>query len=222
MGTERKGCGSGSKAVSPVKALRLTSLHRKQVLCTVGHGADVSLTRIIILYNNRECHVIEAQFRARTRINGACPHGYRVQVLTRPYRASESRGRDPPIERTGTHIVPFPLLLIHLIGAPFRFLPHTALVPLPPIPCPPPPLQPSLGRSDKPIRLFDSLAAPKPLSARAHVIEHVLPFELDVIIARVKYWAATRPARTPRGVDAARGAHVSTPIARCELSAARA
>jgi hypothetical protein len=28
-----------------------------------------------------------------------------------------------------------------------------------------------------------------PPSARTHVLEHVLPFELDVIYARVKYWA---------------------------------
>ena len=123
--------------------------------------------------------------------NGACTlhaHLPLVQVLTRPYRASESRGRDPRIECTGTHLVPFPpLLLIHLTEVPFRFLPHTAQVPLPLIPCPPPPPQRSLGRSDKPIRLFDSLAALKPPSARAHVIEHVLPFELDVILARVKY-----------------------------------
>ena len=86
-----------------------------------------------------------------------------------------------------TSFLSSPLLLIHLTEPPFRFLPHTALVPLPLLPCPPPPLQPSLGRRDKPIRLFDSLAALKPPSARAHVIEHVLPFELNVILARVKY-----------------------------------
>ena len=92
------------------------------------------------------------------------------------------------VERTGTHLVPFPpLLLIHLTEAPFRLLPHTALVPLPLFPCPPPPLQPSLGRSDKPILLFDTLAALKTPSARAHVIEHVFPFELNVILAPVKY-----------------------------------
>ena len=38
--------------------------------------------------------------------------------------------------------------------------------------------------------VFNALAALDPPSARAHVLEHVLPFELDVIHARVKYWAA--------------------------------
>ena len=37
--------------------------------------------------------------------------------------------------------------------------------------------------------MFSALASLDPPSARAHVLEHVLPFELDVIHARVKYWA---------------------------------
>ena len=37
--------------------------------------------------------------------------------------------------------------------------------------------------------LFSALASITPPTARAHVLEHVLPFELDVIHARVKYWA---------------------------------
>jgi hypothetical protein len=37
--------------------------------------------------------------------------------------------------------------------------------------------------------LSNALASIQPPSARAHVLEHVLPFELDVINARVKYWA---------------------------------
>jgi hypothetical protein len=37
--------------------------------------------------------------------------------------------------------------------------------------------------------LFGALAGIAPPSARAHVLEHVLPFELDVIHARVRYWA---------------------------------
>ena len=38
--------------------------------------------------------------------------------------------------------------------------------------------------------LFGALASIVPPTARTHVLEHVLPFELDVIQARVKYWAA--------------------------------
>ncbi|KAH9967235.1 hypothetical protein BC827DRAFT_1123148 [Russula dissimulans] len=37
--------------------------------------------------------------------------------------------------------------------------------------------------------LFGALAAIAPPSARTHVLEYLLPFELDVIHARVKYWA---------------------------------
>jgi len=37
--------------------------------------------------------------------------------------------------------------------------------------------------------LYAVLAGLAPPSARTHVLEHVLPFELDVIHARVKYWA---------------------------------
>ncbi|KAF8269800.1 hypothetical protein EI94DRAFT_1778124 [Lactarius quietus] len=37
--------------------------------------------------------------------------------------------------------------------------------------------------------LFGALADIVPSTARTHVLEHVLPFELDVIQARVKYWA---------------------------------
>ncbi|KAI9451686.1 hypothetical protein BJY52DRAFT_91219 [Lactarius psammicola] len=37
--------------------------------------------------------------------------------------------------------------------------------------------------------LFGALASIVPPTARTHVLEHVLPFELDVIHARVKYWA---------------------------------
>jgi tetratricopeptide (TPR) repeat protein len=37
--------------------------------------------------------------------------------------------------------------------------------------------------------LFNALATIAPPSAHTHVLEHVLPFELDVIHARVKYWA---------------------------------
>ncbi|KAH9040457.1 hypothetical protein EDB85DRAFT_2173585 [Lactarius pseudohatsudake] len=38
--------------------------------------------------------------------------------------------------------------------------------------------------------LFGALASIAPPAARTHLLEHVLPFELDVIHARVKYWAA--------------------------------
>ncbi|KAH9000341.1 hypothetical protein EDB92DRAFT_1789692 [Lactarius akahatsu] len=38
--------------------------------------------------------------------------------------------------------------------------------------------------------LFGALASIAPPAARTHVLEHLLPFELDVIHARVKYWAA--------------------------------
>ncbi|KAH9169928.1 hypothetical protein EDB89DRAFT_1382929 [Lactarius sanguifluus] len=38
--------------------------------------------------------------------------------------------------------------------------------------------------------LFGALASITPPAARTHLLEHVLPFELDVIHARVKYWAA--------------------------------
>jgi len=37
--------------------------------------------------------------------------------------------------------------------------------------------------------LSSALSSISPPSARTHVLEHVLPFELDVIYARVKYWA---------------------------------
>lgn len=37
--------------------------------------------------------------------------------------------------------------------------------------------------------LFGALASIAPPAARTHVLQHVLPFELDVIHARVKYWA---------------------------------
>ncbi len=37
--------------------------------------------------------------------------------------------------------------------------------------------------------LSNALGSISPPSARTHVLEHVLPFELDVIYARVKYWA---------------------------------
>ena len=37
--------------------------------------------------------------------------------------------------------------------------------------------------------LFGALASIAPPAARTHVLEHLLPFELDVIQARVKYWA---------------------------------
>ncbi|KAI9458105.1 hypothetical protein F5148DRAFT_1321530 [Russula earlei] len=37
--------------------------------------------------------------------------------------------------------------------------------------------------------LFGALANVAPASARAHVLERLLPFELDVVHARVKYWA---------------------------------
>ncbi|KAH9975978.1 hypothetical protein BGW80DRAFT_1484321 [Lactifluus volemus] len=37
--------------------------------------------------------------------------------------------------------------------------------------------------------LFGALGSITPPAARTHVLEHVLPFELDVINARVKYWA---------------------------------
>ena len=37
--------------------------------------------------------------------------------------------------------------------------------------------------------MFGALAAIEPPSACAHVLEHVLPFELDVIYARITYWA---------------------------------
>ncbi|KAI0289448.1 hypothetical protein BC826DRAFT_1031882, partial [Russula brevipes] len=37
--------------------------------------------------------------------------------------------------------------------------------------------------------LFGALAGIAPPSAHAHVLEHLLPFELDVIHARVRYWA---------------------------------
>lgn len=37
--------------------------------------------------------------------------------------------------------------------------------------------------------LFGALASIAPPAARTHVLEHVLPFGLDVIQARVKYWA---------------------------------
>jgi hypothetical protein len=63
---------------------------------------------------------------------------------------------------------------------------NAALVPPPLLPRPPPPLQPGLGRGDEPLRRARGIAPP---SARAHVLEHVLPFELDVIHARVRYWA---------------------------------
>ncbi|KAI0255915.1 hypothetical protein BJV78DRAFT_582531 [Lactifluus subvellereus] len=36
--------------------------------------------------------------------------------------------------------------------------------------------------------LFSALASITPPAARTHVLEHVLPFELDVIHARMKYW----------------------------------
>ena len=37
--------------------------------------------------------------------------------------------------------------------------------------------------------LFSALDTITPPASRTHVLEHVLPFELDVIHARVKYWA---------------------------------
>ena len=37
--------------------------------------------------------------------------------------------------------------------------------------------------------LLSALSSISPPSARTHVLEHVLPFELDAIYARVKYWA---------------------------------
>ena len=37
--------------------------------------------------------------------------------------------------------------------------------------------------------LSNALGSISPPSARTHVLEHVLPFELDVIYARVRYWA---------------------------------
>ena len=37
--------------------------------------------------------------------------------------------------------------------------------------------------------LYGALGNIEPPAARTHVLEHVLPFELDVIHARVKYWA---------------------------------
>jgi hypothetical protein len=37
--------------------------------------------------------------------------------------------------------------------------------------------------------LYGALGTIEPPSTRAHVLEHVLPFELDVVHARVRYWA---------------------------------
>jgi hypothetical protein len=38
--------------------------------------------------------------------------------------------------------------------------------------------------------LFGALSSIVPPTARTHVLEQLLPFELDVIYARVKYWAS--------------------------------
>jgi hypothetical protein len=38
--------------------------------------------------------------------------------------------------------------------------------------------------------LFGALSSIVPPTARTHVLEQLLPFELDVIHARVKYWAS--------------------------------
>jgi len=87
---------------------------------------------------------------------------------TRPHRAGESRGRDPRVERT--HTVPPPS------SSSLTDTSHTALVPPPLIP---PPLQPSLGRSDEPVRRshdhrasLRARARPRarpPLRARRHL-----------------------------------------------------
>ena len=69
--------------------------------------------------------------------------------------------------------------------------------------------------------VFGALATIEPPSARTHVVEHVLPFELDVIHTLVKYWAGDALAAPPCssvGVDATRRAHVSIRIVRCGLS----
>jgi len=105
---------------------------------------------------------------------------------TRPHRASKSRGRDPRVERTHT-VPPHPTRISDRLTPPFLFLPLTELWSL---------RLSSLVRlrlfnqaSAEATNLFGALAAIEPPSARAHVLEHVLPFELDVIHARVKYWA---------------------------------
>ena len=90
---------------------------------------------------------------------------FTVQVLARPHRAGESRGCDPCVERTHP-ILSSPLLMLALAPR------HTFLARL---------------------RLFNqaSVEATNVFGARARV----LPFGLDIIHLRAKYWGGLARAR---------------------------